>query len=129
MVTNKIQWKISKYKEENSTYQNAICCEEWLNFENFYEWLYSQSNFDKWYNGNRWAIDKDILVKGNKVYNPNVCCLVPMYINSLFTKQDCKRGGLPIGVSKHGNRFRARFNNMLSGKLEVVGDYATPEEA
>lgn len=118
-----------KYKGKNLTYKEARCCSEWLNFENFYEWLHSQENFDMWLNGDRWAVDKDILVKGNKEYNPNTCCLIPMYINNLFTKQDCKRGDLPIGVSKHGNKFRARFNNMLSNKLETVGDYNTPEKA
>lgn len=117
------------YKNKNSTYKNATCCNGWLNFEIFYEWLHSQPNFDKWMNGKRWAVDKDILIKGNKEYNPSTCCLVPMYINSLFTKQDCKRGNLPIGVSKHGNKFRARFNNMLSGELEIVGSYDAPEEA
>lgn len=118
-----------KYKEKNLTYKEVICCSEWLLYENFYDWLHSQENFEKWLSGDRWAVDKDILIKGNKIYSSESCCLVPMHINSLFTKQDCKRGELPIGVSKHGNKFRARFNNMLLGKLEIIGDYNTPEEA
>ena len=37
---------------------------------------------------NSGSIDKDILVKGNKVYSPNTCCLVPGYVNNLFTKHN-----------------------------------------
>lgn len=88
-----------KFKKRKETYENVTCCEEWLNYENFYEWLHSQENFDKWLNGDRWAIDKDILIKGNKIYSPETCCLVPPTINLLFTKSDKRRGNLPIGVS------------------------------
>ena len=73
-----------KFKKQRETYENVTCCEDWLLFENFYEWLHSQKNFDKWLNGERWAVDKDILVKGNKIYSPETCCLVPCNINSLF---------------------------------------------
>lgn len=89
-----------KFKKQRETYADVTCCEEWLNFENFYEWLHKQENFEQWLNGDRWAIDKDILVKGNKVYSPETCCLVPDRINSLFLKSDKRRGDLPIGVSR-----------------------------
>lgn len=96
-----------KLKEKCPTYINATCCNEWLLYENFYEWLHKQPNFDKWLTEKRWAIDKDILYKGNKVYSPETCCLVPQNINSLFTKRDCDRGSLPIGVQKHQQKYRA----------------------
>ncbi len=88
----------TKTKEQQPTYKDVLCCKEWLLYENFYEWLHSQSNFEEWYNGDKWAIDKDIIIKGNKVYSPETCCLVPQYINSLFTKCNSVRGDLPIGV-------------------------------
>ena len=88
-----------KFKKQRETYEEVTCCQEWLLFENFYEWLHCQENFDKWYNGKKWAIDKDILFKGNKVYSPDTCCLVPDTVNSLFLKSDKRRGDLPIGVS------------------------------
>lgn len=94
-----------KLKKRYITYKSVECCEEWLLFENFYEWLHSQENFDKWFNGDKWEIDKDILVKGNKIYSPDTCCLVPHNINSLFTKSNATRGDLPIGVIRHGNAF------------------------
>ena len=96
-----------KYREENQSYKEVTCCKEWLLFENFYEWLHSQENFDKWLSGEWWAVDKDILVKGNKIYAPEMCSLVPPNINGLFTKCDKSRGELPIGVSKHRKKYRA----------------------
>lgn len=98
-----------KYKNKKPTYKNVTCCEEWLLYENFYEWLHSQDNFDKWLNDDKWAIDKDILVKGNKIYSPDTCCLVPIKINSLFIKSNATRGSLPIAVQKHQQKYRACF--------------------
>ena len=56
-------------REREPTYKNVNCCDEWLLYENFYEWLHNQENFDRWLNGEKWTIDKDILVKGNKIYS------------------------------------------------------------
>lgn len=119
----------TKEKERYPKYKNVICCEKWLLYENFYEWLHSQSNFDKWFNGNKWAIDKDILFKGNKIYSPETCCLVPSNVNGLFLKHDATRGCLPIGVSIHGNGFQARYHNPITNKETYIGEYNTPEDA
>lgn len=116
-----------KLKNNHPTYKDVTCCEEWLLFENFYEWLHSQENFNKWLNGDRWALDKDILVKGNKIYSPKTCCLVPPNINSLFTKRD--RGELPIGVKKSWNRYEANCVNPFTNKREYIGRYDTVEAA
>lgn len=101
------------FKNASPTYSNVTCCEEWLLFENFYEWLHSQENFEKWSLEGRSAIDKDILDKGNKIYSPDTCCLVPQKINGLFIKRDAKRGTLPIGVVfyKPLNKYKAECNN------------------
>ena len=115
-------------KIKNSAYKGVTCCEEWLLYENFYEWLHSQENFDKWLVGDKWAIDKDILIKGNKIYSPETCCLVPMSVNNLFTKRDVYRGKLPIGVVEHGKGFRAQCNNPLTNKREFSITYYTVEK-
>lgn len=119
----------TRVKEVRPTYQDVACCEEWLLYENFYEWIHSQSNFDKWLNGNKWAIDKDILIKGNKVYSSEACCLVPNNVNILFTKRNSNRGLLPIGVTKSGNKYRAACNNPLTKKREHIGNYSSIEAA
>jgi hypothetical protein len=98
------------FQDKHPTYKTCICCKEWLLYDNFYEWLHSQENFNQWINEPRSALDKDILIKGNKLYSPDNCCLVTHKINILFTKRDSKRGDLPIGVSKHNEKYRAQFS-------------------
>lgn len=119
----------NKLKEKQPSYKDKECCEEWLYYPNFYEWLHSQSNFDKWYIGKRWAVDKDILVKGNKIYSPETCCLVPQNANCLFLKREAKRGKYPIGVRCKENSFIAVCHNPLTDKNEELGCYSTPENA
>lgn len=124
-----------KIKEKNPTYKNVTCCAKWLLYENFYEWIHSQDNFDKWLDGERWCLDKDILSKGNKIYNPNTCCLVSNNINVLFTKSDSSRGEYPIGVYFHKglNKFCAQISRRDKTKnknqQDCLGYYNTPEEA
>ena len=116
-------------KEKFSSYENVICCNDWLLYENFYEWLHSQENFEQWYNGDRWALDKDIIVKGNKIYSPETCCLVPQSVNGLFIKENINRGNYPIGVIYYRKKFQSSYNNPLATKRITIGRYDTPEEA
>lgn len=118
-----------KLKTKQPAYENITCCKEWLNYENFYEWLHSQPNFNKWYNGKRWALDKDILNKGNKVYSPENCCLIPQSVNCLFLKREALRGKYPIGVTYKNKGFVACCNNSIIGRREELGSYSTPENA
>lgn len=116
-------------KNKQPTYQNVTCCNEWLLYDNFYEWLHSQENFDKWLNGKRWAVDKDILNKGNKIYSPENCCLIPQNVNCLFLKREAERGKYPIGVRESSNGFIAKCHNPFTNKGEELGNYSTPEKA
>lgn len=118
-----------KTKKRNPYYKDIKCCEEWLNFESFCDWLHSQENFDKWLNGSRWALDKDILIKRNKEYSPNTCCLVPQNVNCLFLKRESERGKYPIGVRYRENGFMAVCRNPFDDRAEELGLYSTPERA
>jgi hypothetical protein len=104
-------------------YEDKVICNEWLLFDNFYEWLHSQENFDKWLNGNHWEVDKDILIKNNKIYSPETCCLVPHDINTLFIKSNKIRGDFPIGVTykTRDNIFEAQCN--VNSKETYLGRY------
>jgi hypothetical protein len=84
-----------KIKEKNPTYKDVTCCDEWLFYPNFKEW-YDENYYIV--DDEVMCLDKDILNKGNKLYSPNTCVFVPKSINSLFTKRDSTRGGLPIGI-------------------------------
>lgn len=113
-----------RYKEDFNSYSKVIACEEWHNFQNFAEWFYNNYDFDK-YKG--FELDKDILIKGNKVYSPETCCFVPKEINYLFTKRQNKRGDYPIGVTFKDNKFRA--TSTQNRKQIFLGYFDTPQEA
>lgn len=111
---------------KNPTYKDVIVCKEWHNFQNFAQW------FEKNYNSEimqGWHIDKDILIKGNKVYSPETCCFVHRDINNLFIKTDKLRGDSPIGVNfnKSKNKFEANISK--NSHKEYLGTFDTPEEA
>ena len=121
----------NKYHKKEPTYKNCEVYEEWLLF----------SNFKKWYDENYYQIDndlmcldKDILHKGNKIYNPNDCVFVNRIINNLFTKSNNIRGELPIGVRKSSNGkyiSQLSYYNFKKGKKnkKTLGKYITIWEA
>lgn len=119
-----------KYLYARSTYKDVTCSDEWLLFDNFYEWLHSQENFDNWISDKRGCLDKDILVKGNKLYSPDNCCLVPNRVNVLFTKRVNYRGNTPIGVSYHkrDNIYEAHCNDG-NGKPQYLGRFSNQTDA
>ena len=75
-------------------------------------------------------LDKDIIVKGNKIYGSEFCSFVPASVNTLFTKGEKQRGILPIGVSttKQG-KYRSRCSMKLVGGSNTHHTCDTPEEA
>lgn len=78
---NKWMWMILRCYDENElmkepSYACCSVCDEWLNFQNFAAWI--QSNR---YECNDLELDKDLLVKNNKIYSPSTCCLLPHEIN------------------------------------------------
>ena len=105
----------------NISYLGCTVCDEWLYFPNFYDWLHNQENYYKW-KTEKYMLDKDIIQKGNKRYEPEKCCLVPYYINMLLTSHKRKRGKYPIGViyNKNNNCFDVCVNDgILTGKRTI----------
>ena len=116
--------------EKLTTYTDVTVCEEWHNFQNFAEWFYSQTfsnHVDM--DGCTYQLDKDILMRGNKVYSPETCCFVPQEINSLILKSEAKRGEHPIGVSNDSERCLFRSVHNVNGKQKFLGRFKTSEEA
>lgn len=118
-----------KYKNKYPAYKYVTCCKDFLYYSKFYEWLHNQPNFYKWIVEKNWNVDKDILIKGNKIYSQETCCLVSNEVNKLFTKHNNARGYLPIGVSKSGGKYKATCNNPFNKNREYLGTYDTVNEA
>ncbi len=113
-----------KYHAKRPTYVNCTVDERWHNFQVFAEW-YEENYKPEYMEG--WELDKDILVKGNKIYSPETCRLIPKEINSLLLSSITKRGNYPIGVSKKGKKFKACIS--IKGISKPLGTFDTIEEA
>lgn len=112
-----------KYHITHPSYIGCSVSEEWHNFQNFAKW-YDENYYE--FEGLPTELDKDILVKGNKVYSSENCVFVPHSINKLFLRCEAGRGNLPIGVSLHK---RNRTYSSSCGKEGKVTYHNTPDEA
>ena len=111
-------------RHKNPTYKDCHVSEEWRYLSNFKEWCNRQIGFDQ----EGFQLDKDILVKGNKVYSEDTCCFVPAE-NSLIIKADRIRGKFPIGIyeDKQAGKFKVRIS--VEGKQKHIGRYYCEKEA
>ena len=111
-----------KSHKKRPTYIGCKVHKEWLYFSNFKKW------FDENYiEGNQ--LDKDILVKGNKVYSPETCCFVPSKINNLFESSKSYRGKYPIGVSFNKQWMKFETHIRLKDRRIFLGYFNSAEEA
>ena len=107
--------------EKYPNYKGCSVCEEW----------HTYSSFKKWFDINAvegWHLDKDILIKGNKLYSPNTCCFVPPQINSLLVNRRRFRGNELIGVHRNSS---GTFFALCSKdcKSERLGTFNSEHEA
>ena len=118
------------YKKKHPTYEDCKCSENFKSYEYFYEWCHKQIGFNNEGGENPFHLDKDLLVKGNKVYNESTCVFLPKEINSVLTKSTASRGEYLIGVYwyKRGKAFAAMVNKN-KGKKEFLGYFKTELEA
>ena len=120
----------TKYQEKHPTYKSCSVCDDWIYYP----------NFKKWYEANYYEVDnrtsqldKDVLIKGNKVYSPETSIFVPQFINTLFVKSQKRRGAFPIGVCyyKTSKKYMASLNMFKDGKKvrKHLGCFDTIDEA
>ena len=85
-------------------------------------------------------LDKDLLVKGNKVYSEDSCVFLPQEINKVLTKRDNNRGKYLIGVRWHKrdktfvarvrkNKGCSEWLGYFNTELEAFNAYKTAKEA
>ena len=106
----------------NIFYKGVTVCDEWLNFQNFASWCETQPFFSaEDGEGRPYQLDKDVLVRGNKVYSPDTCCFVPHKVNTLLITCKASRGEHPLGVtySKRDKVYKAIIS--YNGKTHHLG--------
>ena len=120
----------AKYQKRQPTYIGCSVSDDWLYYPNFKKW-YEENYYEV---ENKTAqLDKDIIIKGNKIYSEDTCVFVPKFINTLFVKSQKTRGELPIGVSYHKARkkYQAQLSMYKDGKKTTkhLGWFDTANEA
>ena len=116
----------NNYKKKYSTYEGCEVSDNFKSYEYFYEWCQKQIGF----NNEGRHLDKDLLIKGNKVYSETTCVFLPQEINTLLTKREASRGKHLIGVCWHkANKAFVAVVSKNKGKLEYLGSFKTELEA
>ena len=119
------------YNSSNTKYKfygakGVRVCDEWLCYTNYEKWFndhyYELDNEDM-------VVDKDILVKGNKIYDEEHCVIIPKTINFVLTKADNIRGDYPIGVSYHKQNNNYTASITIENKHKHLGCYNNPTDA
>ena len=118
------------YKKKYPTYEGCEVSDNFKSYEYFYEWCHKQVGFGNDGNGNPFHLDKDLLIKGNKIYSESTCVFIPDEINLLLVKREASRGEHLIGVcwcnTKKAFVAKVRKNK---GKREFLGYFKTELEA
>lgn len=112
------------------TYIGCSVSDNFKYFPCFEKWCSKQVGFDLTdENSKPFHLDKDLLIKGNKVYSEDTCVFVPQEINNLLTKPTIAVNGYPVGVHycKAKNTYIAQISRGTVGK--GLGSFDTPEEA
>lgn len=105
-----------------SYYNVANVCEEWFNYQNFAEWY--ESHYYELPDNEKLHLDKDIKYKGNKIYSPYACILVPQSINEVFHRSrekqvDCD---LPETIRRTKSGYKVWFRGESLGVYGSVGE-------
>lgn len=106
------------------TYKDCKPCDDWLLFSKFRDW-YDKNYIDGYY------LDKDLLVKGNKIYSPDTCVFIHKTINSFLVDCGVRDTKSLSGATlrKDNGKFRARCCNVITGKREALGQFASEVDA
>lgn len=114
-----------KFENKTTIYKDVTVAEVWHNFQNFGDW-YEENYYV--IDGHRMCLDKDILIKGNRIYSPDTCIFVPSYINTLFVNQDSIKGEIPTCTFYDPNKKSEKKYTVRTHSVHI-GVYKTPEEA
>lgn len=107
------------------TYEGCTVSENFKSYEYFYEWCQEQKGFGN----DGWQLDKDLLIKGNKVYSEDTCVFLPRELNTALTHRKNVDNKLPVGVLPVTNSKSYQASIKIDGKKYYLGVYSTPQRA
>lgn len=110
-------------QKERPTYIGCSASENFKSYSYFYQWCQNQIGFGQ----EGYHLDKDVLLRGNKIYSENTCVFLPSELNALLTARKNCRGVFPIGVSACYSKFKAKCCTDKSS--DFLGIFNTLEEA
>lgn len=120
-MLNRVYSKTELLRRPN--YIGCSVSDDFKYYHIFYEWCQSQIGF----NLPNFTLDKDLIIRYNKLYSKDTCVFIPVAINSLLTKRTLDRGPFPIGVHKYREKFRSQCSTS-NGRIHL-GTFDTPELA
>lgn len=118
---------------QQDSYIGCEMSENFKNFQWFAEWCQHQTGFGlKGYH-----LDKDLLIKGNRMYSEDTCCFLPRSINNFLNVRSnrVKNGNLPEGVCFSISRVNGKDYTYIqagiaiNGKRKSLGNFKTVKEA
>jgi len=110
---------VAKSHQSYSGVSNAFA-----SFENFADWAVGQPGFDLLEgDGKRYALDKDILIRGSRSYSAEACSFVPQRLNNLLVMGKPK--DLPVGVSWEADRGKFAACISIGGKNKRLGRFGS----
>ena len=114
-----------KTQVKQPTYVGCTVSENFKNYSFFYKWVQQQVGF----NLAGYQLDKDLLIKGCRIYSEDTCVFVPKPLNALLLNRLRYRGNYPLGVLLAQGRFTYTARLSALGKKSHLGNFKTPEEA
>ena len=114
-----------RYHIRFPTYIGCYVSDKFKDYSKWREWY---DNYP--YKQDGWHMDKDLLIKGNKVYSEDTCVFLPKEINLVLTKSTKTRGDKLIGVcfDKRYKKFVSQVS-LGAGNQKVLGYYDNEYEA
>jgi hypothetical protein len=105
-------------QERQPAYKGCSVATEWLNYQNFANWYLENYPTD----GKDYQLDKDYLVKGNKVYGPDTCCFLTPQQNIETSHAKHYRFISPSGeaIDVFNLSKFCRENNLHNGNMTEV---------
>ena len=114
-----------RLKQVFPTYENCYASEDFKHFSKFKNWYFSQKGCEEV----GWSLDKDLLIKGNKMYSSETCILLPSEVNVVIVPQKSIRGKYPIGVYFKGENRKFCASMGMGKRHKHIGYFENQEEA